>query len=203
MGNKAKEWDWPDGQGILLAVLVLSFLLGGGAGCLLAALAGGEGARELSTYLSDYLTAVQTSELSPELFVVVWEQSKVLLAALLLGLTSLGVLGLPLLFGVRGFFFTFSAACFCRVFGGRGALPAFVLFALPALLWAPALFLLGTSGFCSSRRLLGRTLGEGGGSLFPVNWYQAGVCLCLSLTAGLLEFWVVPVLLRGMTRVVL
>ena len=156
MGSKLrKKWDLPLERRSALAILAVSFLMGGGGGCLFIALSGEGGSDELCAYLTGYL------ELA------------------------------------------FPAACFLRVFGGRGLLPAFALFGLPALLWAPALFLLGTSGFCSSRRLLGRTLGEGGGSLFPVNWYQAGVCLCLSLTAGLLEFWVVPVLLRGMTRVVL
>lgn len=205
MGKKEKGWDWPDGQRISLVLLGLSFLLGGGGGCLLAALAGGEGAQELSAYLCDYLTAVQKSELPLELFVTVWEQLKVLLAALLLGLTALGVLGLPLLFGIRGFFFSFSAACFCRVFGARGALPAFVLFALPALLWAPALFIVGVQSLRSARQLLGRALGGGkGGTLFgSAYWCRAGLCVGLTLAGSLLEYWVVPVLLREAAKAVL
>ena len=137
---------------------------------------------------------------SPGLWTVLWEQGKSLLAALLLGMTALGVLGLPLLFGVRGFFFTFSAACFCRVFGAGGVLSGFILFALPALLWAPALFLAGTQSLRSSRQLLGRALGEERtGPVFgrPAYWCTAGLCAGLTLAGGLLEYWVVPVLLRA------
>lgn len=202
MGKKGTEWDWPGGA---LAVLGLAFLLGGGVGCLLAALAGGEGAQELCAYLSDYLAAAESFVPSPGLGTLLWEHGKVLLAVCLLGLTALGILGLPLLFGVRGFFFSFSVACFCRVFGGRGALPAFILFALPALLWAPALFLAGTQSLYSSRQLLGRALGEGrGGSLFgPSYWCRAGLSAALVLAGGLLEYWVVPVLLRAAAKVTL
>ena len=197
LGKKGRELDWP--WGAALAVLGLSFLLGGCAGCLLAGLAGGEGGRELSAYLTDYLAAVDTMP-SPGLWTVLWEQGKSLLAALLLGMTALGVLGLPLLFGVRGFFFTFSAACFCRVFGAGGVLSGFILFALPALLWAPALFLAGTQSLRSSRQLLGRALGEERtGPVFgrPAYWCTAGLCAGLTLAGGLLEYWVVPVLLRA------
>lgn len=101
---------------------------------------------------------------------------------------------------MRGFFFTFLAACFCRVFGAGGVLSGFILFALPALLWAPALFLAGTQSLRSSRQLLGRALGEERtGPVFgrPAYWCTAGLCAGLTLAGGLLEYWVVPVLLRA------
>ena len=127
------------------------------------------------------------------------------LAALALSVTALGVAGFPLLFGVRGFFLAFSSACFWRIFGPRGLFPAFILFELPALLWAPALFIQGVPGFLSSQRLLRRSLGAGGGgaSLNGAFWCRVGLCAGLSLGAGLLEYWVVPVLLRAAARFVL
>ena len=205
MGKKEVKWDWPWEEGGALAVLSVSFLLGGGAGCLLAALSGGEGASQLCAYLADYLTAVQGTQLSLELWAVLWESGKVLLAALLLGLTALGVIGLPLLFGLRGFFLAFSVACFCRVFGGRGLLPAFALFGLPALLWAPALFLAGVYSLLAARQLLGRALGDGrGGTIFGgAYWCRAGLCVGLTLASGLLEYWAVPVLVRAAAGAVL
>lgn len=205
MGTKLrKKWDLPLERKSSLAVLAVSFLIGGGAGCLFAVLPDGEGIGELCAYLTGYLELAAENQLPRGLWTVLWGQLKYPLAAAVLGLTALGAVGLPILFGLRGFFLSFPAACFLRVFGGRGLLPAFALFALPALLWAPALFLLGTFSFSTARRLLGRTLGEGSGGLPPpVSWYQAGACLCLSLAAGLLEFWVVPVLLRGLAKLVL
>ncbi len=201
----SKKWDLLSEQNGALAVLAAAFLTGGAAGCLLAALSGGAGAEELSSYLADYLTLAQQGELPRSHWPVLWDQVKYLLAALILGLTALGLAGFPILFGVRGFFFSFPVACFCRVFGGRGLFPAFVLFGLPALLWAPALFMAGVPGFLSAQQLLRRALGEGRGGL-PLNgayWCRAGLCVGLALAAGLLECWVVPVLLRGIARVVL
>jgi len=200
-----KKWDLPSEQDGALVILAIAFLAGGGAGCLLAALSGGAGAEELSGYLAGYLGLALENELPRSLWPVLWGQLKYLLAALVLGLTALGVAGLPVLFGARGFFLSFPVACFCRVFGGRGLFPAFILFGLPALLWAPALFLEGTSGFLSARRLLSRSPGENRGGI-PLSgaWLcRAGLCVGLALAAGLLEYWVVPVLLRGAARVVL
>lgn len=203
MGKKLrKKWDLPSEWAAPLAVLAFSFLLGGGLGCLLAALSGGSGAEELSRYLVGYLTLAETEELPRGLWPLLWGQLKYLLAAAVLGLTALGVPGLPVLFGMRGFFFSFPVACFCRVFGGRGLFPAFVLFGLPALLWTPALFLVGVSGLRSAWRQLRRLQGAGGGGPpLPFGWYRIGVCL--GLAAGFLEFWVVPVLLRAAARVIL
>lgn len=206
MGTRIrKKWDLPSEQRTALAVLSISFLIGGTAGCILAALSNGAGAEELGGYLVGYLTLAQEDELPRSLFQVLCGQMKYLLAALLLSLTALGLAGLPLLFGIRGFFFAFPVACFCRVFGGRGMLPAFILFGLSALLWAPALFMAGVPGFLSAQQLLRRSLGEGRGglSLNGAYWCRAGLCAGMVLVAGLLEHWVVPVLLRGVARVIL
>ena len=200
-----KKWDLPSEQFSALAVLAAAFLIGGLAGCFLAALSGGAGAEELGGYLAGYLALAQEDGLPRSLWPVLWGQARYLLAAVVLGLTGLGLAGVPILFGVRGFFFSFPVACFCRVFGGRGLFPAFILFGLPALLWAPALFMAGVPGFLSAQQLLRRSLGEGRGEL-PVNgayWCRAGLCVGLALAAGTLEYWVVPVLLRAAAHVVL
>ena len=202
---RIKKWDLPSEQSGALVVLGIAFLLGGGAGCLFAALSNGEGARELSGYLTGYLTLAREGGLPRNLWSLLWGQMKYLLAALALSLTALGMAGLPLLFGARGFSFAFSVGCFCRSFGGRGLFPAFVLFGLRALLWTSALFLLGVPGMLSARRLLRRSLGEGGCGV-PLGgtfWSRAALCAGLGLTAGLLEHWVVPVLLRAAARFVL
>lgn len=200
-----KKWDLPLEQKAALAVLSAAFLLGGLLGCLLAALSSGTGAEELSSYLTGYLALAREGGIPRGLWPLLWGQVKYALAVLVLGLTALGLAGVPILFGLRGFFFSFSAACFCRVFGKRGLLPAFFLFGLPALLWVPALFLSGVPGFLSARQLLRRTSGDGR-SVIPLNgawWCRAGLCVGLALLSGLLEYWVVPVLLRAAARVIL
>lgn len=201
-----KKWDLLSEQSGALILLAIAFLAGGAAGCFLAVLSGDAAAEELSAYLTGYLTLAQDGSLPRELWTVLWGQVKYLLAAAVLSMTALGLAGLPVLFGVRGFFLSFPVACFCRVFGGRGLFPAFVLFGLPALLWAPALFLLGVPGFLTARQRLSRPAGESRGGL-PFSsrgwWCRVGLCVGLALGAGLLEYQIVPVLLRGLARVIL
>lgn len=206
VGKRIKaKWDLPAGQGGALAVLGVFFALGGLSGCLLAALSGGEGAQELCAYLTDYLSLAEGGGLVRSLWPVLWGQFKFFLAASVLGLTALGVVGLPLLFGIRGFFFAFSVSCLCRVFGGVGLFPAFALFGLSALLWSPAFFLAGVQGLSSSQQLLRRSFGDGRGAL-PLDrgyWLRLAFCAGLTLAGGLAEYWVVPVLIRAAARVVL
>lgn len=197
-----KKWDLPSEQGGALVLLALAFLAGGAAGCVLAALSSSADVEELSDYLTGYLALARDGSLPRGLWAVLWGQVRYPLAAAVLSVTALGVVGLPVLFAVRGFFLSFPAACFCQVFGGRGLLPAFVLFGLPALLWAPTLFSLGVPGFLSALQRLRRPAGERGWPPCNRGWL-AGLCAGLTLAAGLLEYWVVPVLLRGLARVIL
>lgn len=207
MGTRTqKYWDLPSGQNGALAALGLCFLLGGLVGCLFAALADGEGAAELGSYLRDYLLLARESGASVSLWPLVWTRLRELLVVFILGLTALGVVGIPLLLAVRGFFLCFAVGCFCRVFGTIGLLPAFALFGLPAFLWAPGLFLLGVPGLSQAKSLLDRMLspnGRGGGIQVSGQLPQAGFGVGLILGCILLEYWVVPVLLEACAGVVL
>ena len=207
MGKRVrKKWVILWSHGASLLVLSGAFLVGGIAGGLFAGLAQGEGALELGNYLSDYLTLAAEGTVLRGFWPVLWEQFQYLLAAVVLGITAVGVIGLPLLFGVRGFFFSFSVGCFFRVFGIAGLLPALVLFGLPALLWAPGFFLAGTQGLPNAQCLLRRGLGESRLEL-PVcqmfYWIRIGFCCVLFLVCSALEYVVVPVLLKAAAHVVL
>lgn len=207
MGKRVRrKWTILWGPGAAVAVLGVAFLLGGIAGGMFAGLAQGEGALELGNYLSDYLTLAAEGTVLRSVWPVLWEQLRYLLAAVILGLTAIGVVGLPILFCVRGFFFSFSVGCFFRVFGGAGLLPALVLFGLPALLWAPGFFLAGTQGLSNAQALLRRGLGEGRWELPAcqmVYWARNGLCCVLFLVCSALEYVVVPVLLKAAAHVVL
>ena len=207
MGKRVgRKWDLPWDQGSALGILSVCFLLGGVAGCFFAALSDGEGVLELGRYLEDYLLLAGEGGVSGGFWPVIWSRLKYPLAAMVLSATAFGVVGLPVLMGIQGFFLSFSVGCFCRVFGGAGLLPAFALFGLPALLWAPALLLVGVPGLQRSRTLLNRVLNGGGKSAAGCNrelWSRAGLCVGLSLGCALLEYWVVPVLLEACARVVL
>ena len=193
------------GQGSALILLGAWFLLGGAAGCLFAGLADGAGGTSLSNYLADYLTLAENGTVARSFWPIVWQQLRWFVVSAVLGLTALGSVGIPAVFCVRGFLLGFSSACFCRVFGPAGLIPAAALFGLPALLWAPALFLTGVQGLLSARALLSRIWGEGRGALpfSPAYWLRLGMCAGLTAAAALAECAAVPVLLGAAARAVL
>lgn len=205
MGKRTrKRWDLPSEYGLALAVLSAAFLAGGVIGCLFVRFAGQEGAQELSGYLADYLRLCGEGMAARSFWPSLWGQLRWLLLALLLGLTAAGLLGLPALFLARGFFLSFSAACFYRVFGGAGLLPTFALFGLPALLWAPALFLAGAQGLAQGAGMCQRGGGDGLSPFQnPAFWVRAAVCLGLIFLCGMLEYAAAPVLVRAVSPFVL
>lgn len=98
---------------------------------------------------------------APALASLVWDTVRWPLLALLLGFTALGLLGLPLLFVVRGFLLAFSIASFVRLFGGVGCLLALLVFGVSGALSVPVLFVLGVQGLLAARVLAGRVWGMG------------------------------------------
>lgn len=205
MGRNGKwKWDAPSGSFLSVCIISAAFLLGGVAGRVIAGLIEGDSGEMLSTYLTTYLTMVGEDSVHIQFWAVLWEQLRFPLLVFVLGFTALGAVGIPVLFGVRGFLFSFCVACFFRMLGTQGWLPAFFLFGLPALLWAPALFILGAQGMQGSSALLRRALGErvslpyDGGYLLRSGLCGLAVALCVAV-----EYLAVPALLRAAVRVML
>lgn len=197
----AGVWDVPDG-GFLpaLAVTAAFFLAGGLAGCLLASYVGGDGGASLSAYLQGFLRASGAGEVdAPAMAALVWNTARWPLLAVLLGFTALGLLGLPLLFAVRGFLLAFSIASFVRLFGGAGCLLAFLVFGISGAVAVPALFVLGVQSLVAARVLASRFLGEGKrpspyGKAYLVRCGMCAAALCVCV---LLDYLAVPVLVSG------
>lgn len=188
-----------------LTALGSAFVLGGVLGSLMASLIAGEAAEHLQAFLLDYLAAGQAGEIEARFWPMAWEQGRFLIGLCILGVTALGVAGIPVLFLVRGFLFSFSVAAFCRIFGPVGLASAFFLFGLPALLWAPVLFLAGCQCLEGAYALLRRVLGDGWVPLpqSSVYWgrlalYGLGLIVCV-----MLECMAAPVLLRAAAQFVL
>lgn len=179
--------------GLLLCVV---FFLGGLFGILAAARVNGESGLALQKYVHAYLALSATGEIKVSLWRAVWEHTRFPLAVWLLGFTGAGVVGIPLIFGIRGFLFAFGVSCFCRLFGWAGLAPAAVLFGLPALLWVPVLFTLGMLGmrgaFAVSRREPYR---------FP--WRCWGLCAVILWGCVLLEYLAVSRLAGAVGQIVL
>ena len=188
-----------------LTALGCAFLLGGVLGSLLASLIAGEAAQDLEAFLLDYLTAAQAGEITAQFWPMLWEQGRFFLGVCLLGITALGVAGIPAVFLARGFLFSFSVAALCRCFGPVGLASAFFLFGLPALLWAPVLFLAGSQCLDGAYALLRRVLGDSRSPLpqGSAYWgklalYGLGLVLCV-----MLECMSTPILLRAAAQFVL
>ncbi len=195
-------WDLPlAGETPALAVLSISFFLGGVAGCLLAASVDGGGGESLASYLEGFLTVARADSVTPApLLPLLWEVLRWPLFAIVLGFTALGMIGLPILFSVRGFLLSFAVASFSRVFGGAGSLMAAVVFGVPGLFSIPALFALGVQGFVIARSLAGRAMGDGGRGA-PIGrtcFLRCGVCAGTFCVCVLLEYLAVPAMLAGM-----
>ena len=194
-------WNIPT-EGIIPTLIILSicFLAGGLTGCLVAAQVGGAGETSLNAYLQAFLQAAQSGAVdAPTLWSQVWDTLRWPLLALLLGLTALGVLGLPILFGVRGFLLAFSIASFVRAFGGSGWLLACLVFGIGEILSLPVLFILGVQSFLSARALAARVRGEEKGRVLwgrdcRVRCAMCGGILCVCI---LLEQTAVPALLSN------
>lgn len=188
-----------------LAALSACFLLGGILGAFFGGLMSQASAQELADYLNAYLTLARDGGISVEFWPVAWEQFRLLLAVSLLGFTVLGVVGIPLLFGVRGFLFAFSVAGLCRVFGAAGLVPGLFLFGLPGFLWAPVLFLAGGQCMNSAWVLLRRLLLESREPLpfTPTYWGRLGLCGAALMVCVMLEYLAAPVLLAAAAKLIL
>lgn len=188
-----------------LMILSACFLLGGILGAAFGGLMSEASAQELAAYLNTYLTLARDGGIPVEFWGVAWEQFRLLLAVSLLGLTALGGVGIPVLFGVRGFLFAFSVAGLCRVFGTAGLVPGLFLFGLPAFLWAPVLFLAGAQCVNSAWVLLRRLRLESREPLpfTSAYWGRLGLCGAALMVCVMLEYLAAPVLLAAAAKLVL
>jgi hypothetical protein len=190
---------WPTASLLLLGAL---FLLGGAAGCAAAGQVQGDAGAALQTYLGAYLSLPEGGAV--RFASVVWEQLRIPLLVLLMGFTAAGIVGIPILFALRGFLLAFCVACFCRLYGWSGLAPAAVLFGLPALLWAPALFVLGVQALDASRSMLCRCVGGAGPLAFCQGsyWARCAGCACALALCAALEYWVLPALVGAAAKLI-
>lgn len=201
MKEAAKPRHWPSGETTpALAVLAVCFLAGGLLGALAAANASAGGAEGLDAYLSAFLSQAQGGLLrSPSLPAQIWTVARWPGLAVLLGFSTVGLVGIPLLFGVRGFLLSFSIASFVRVYGAAGGLLAALVFGTSGCIAVPILFVLGVQGLQASRALAVRLLEERR-RMLPYDrayWLRCGLCTGGLAFCVLLEWAAVPSLVSG------
>ena len=188
--------DLLSGDLVATLLLGLSFLSGGAAGCIAVAGIGGASGTALQDYLQAYLTLAKEQSIDAQFLPILWEQFRYPFFVFLFGFTAIGMLGIPVLFAVRGFLFSFSVSCFCRLFGSVGMIPALFLFGLPALLWAPAFFVLGTQAIRSAHTLFYCRTGERYNPLLwkGNDWVRIGLCAGALVLCSVFEYLILPTL---------
>lgn len=197
-------WDVPAG-GLLPALVTVSvaFALGGLLGCFLAAQVDGGGNDGLMAYLQGYLASARAGAVAPPtLWSVVWENLRWPLFTFFMSFTALGMLGIPVLFSMRGFLLSFAVSSFVRMFGGAGGVLAFFAFGMTGLIAVPVLFVLGVQGFAAARELAGRFFGESKRALpFGRAYFlRCGACVAALAVCVLLEYFAVPALLKSVAN---
>ena len=173
-----------------LAALSVCFGLGALGGFLFSALSGDS--PELLDYLRQYFWSAGGGSPEPSLGAVVWDVARWPLAAFLLGLTPVGVAGVPVLMGARGFLLAFAAATFARLFYLPGLAAALAAFAMTVLVAVPVLFAVAEDAF---RQSLSRLPGAASA---PANWRERAQalapCAGLLVLAAALQQTVMPAL---------
>lgn len=196
-------WDVPDsGTTWALVVTALAFFTGGLVGFALTSRIEGQAAESLTLYVETFLDAIGGGEVGfPALPGLLWQILRWPALTVVFSFTAFGVLGIPALFAVRGFLFSFSVAAFIRVMGGFGGLVGAVVFGLTGALAIPALFVLGVQGLTASRRLAGRALGDGKARVTYGKRYffRCGLCAAAHLVCVVLEYTAVPLLAAALS----
>lgn len=182
------------------AVLSVCFFAGGVVGIFLASCVGEAGGDSLSAYIRAYLEACCAGYLDPpSLPTLAWEQLRFSLAAVILGMTALGVAGIPALFAVRGFLLGFSSAAFVRMFGVWGAGLSAILIGSTAFLSVPVLFILGVQGVRAAYFAGKREPPEkGGGAALRRRALCYGCCLAALGLCLCIQRFLTPLLLQAL-----
>ena len=174
-----------------LAVLSVCFGLGALGGFLFSALSGDS--PELLDYLRQYFQSAGAGG-GPELSLgaVIWDLIRWPLAAFLLGLTPVGVAGVPVLMGARGFLLAFAATTFTRLFHLPGLAAALAAFGVTVLVAVPVLFVVAEDAV---RQSLSRLPGA---ASVPIPWSERiralAPCAGLLVLAVALQQAVMPAL---------
>ena len=194
-----KKWkvNLISGRAAALLLLCVFFACGGVVGCVCAGAITDPG-NTLLEYVCGYLDLAATGAMTRSFWGVLWRTVRVPLAGLLLGFTPFGVLALPILFAVRGFFLCYAVSAFYRLMGFVGLLTGFVLFGLSALLWLPAFLWLGCQGLNQAYAFLRRVMGDGRYPLCMESGFflRCGLCAAVLVLCAVVEYMAVPALLQ-------
>lgn len=180
------EWRRPL---VHLLILALFFFAGIVLGQVFSSRIPDATGEELRRYLTDFLNLEEAGDFSSRAAL----SAAVLyfrypLSAFLLGFASIGILLLPLMTGIFGFFLSYSVCCFTAAFGPDGVLLALAVFGLRCAVTLPCYFLLAVPSLERSMALVSLSFGKGRRST-PVaygrEWWERLAVISGVLAAGM------------------
>ena len=141
---------------------------------------GAEALTQLGTYVQGYARLAEDRVQQPaSILSAAAAYLRYPLLAFLCGLSGAGVVLIPLLCGVQGFFLSFSVCCFAASLGREGVLLALAALGLRCLFVLPCMLYLSGTGFSRACRSRPRPRSTGGCCCFvclcflPVRWWSA------------------------------
>ena len=185
---------------IRLLLLALAFLAGALGGHLYAGSCGEEAWEALGQYLGDYCRLYDGGgvEISLLSCVVMYFGYAVLL--FLLGFSAAGVVLIPALSGVFGFFTMYTVSCFVRCYGRAGAALALGAMVVRLVFTLPCFFLLAEAAWPLSTELFALSFGRGKRSspvLYGSRYFLWFVLCAVILALGVFcERLLTPLLFR-------
>ena len=185
---------------IRLLLLALAFLAGALGGHLYAGSCGEEAWEALGQYLGDYCRLYDGGgvEISLLSCVVMYFGYAVLL--FLLGFSAAGVVLIPALSGVFGFFTMYTVSCFVRCYGRAGAALALGAMVVRLVFTLPCFFLLAEAAWPLSTELFALSFGRGQRSspvLYGSRYFLWFVLCAVILALGVFcERLLTPLLFR-------
>ena len=185
-----------------LCLLTLSFLLGIVLGQVSARRTPDAVDAELNRYLKDYCSLGTAEGASGRIFLsALLIYFRYPLIVFLLGFAAPGILLIPALTAVFGFFLSFSAACFADAFGNAGPLVTMAVFGLRATVTLPCYCLLAVPAFQNAVTLLAERISGRGRRILKSRgsaerWIRLCVVFGALLLGALAEVFLTPALLR-------
>lgn len=186
-----------------LFCLTVCFTVGIVGGCVFAGHLGADTQTRLLDYFCTYFAVLGGDETAVSSSLsAVWEIIRWPLLTFVLGFTALGVIGLPVVFSVRGFLLSYAVAVLVRLYGVTGLAISLAVFGVSGFLVLPALFTLGVDSFRGAGAMAVKLMGDGRRGFPPGRGriFRAGCCGALLAVAAALQLQLTPALLAAAAK---
>ena len=137
---------------------------------------------EIKRYLKDYICLDSIRESSLEAFFsTLWGYFRYPIISFLLSFSAIGVLLLPVVALIFGFFLSFSVSCFTAAYGIHGVVLSFAVIGVRCMVTLPCFMIVSVHAFRKSAFMVGSVFGRGRRAIAPQSGLSYLRCLCILL----------------------